>query len=197
MHAKFFAAVAVMALSLAGCRDADTPAGQPSASTDAPASAATGAAPAGGVEAPLGTVVGSQAIDEATIVPVDADVLASAEWTHKDCALNSIDGNTADFKLVAADAHIFRGFVIGNDGAPAGDFSFVLKGDTSYEIPTSTGASRPDVVEFFKNPALEKAGFDFTTKLGKVPAGTYKGVFLIRRGEQKFFCETGMDIAVE
>jgi len=195
MQAKLFATAVVLGLFLAGCRDADTPAGQPA---DSPAPGTTDAAPTGGVEAPLGTVVGSQAIDEATIVPIAADVLAKAEWTHKDCALNSIDGASADFKLVATQPHTFRGFLIGNDNAPAGDFSFVLKGDsTSYEIPTSTGVTRQDVATYFNNPALATAGFDFTTKLGKVPAGKYKGVLLISHGKQNFFCETGFDIVVE
>ena len=189
-HKTRLSTLIVGALILAGCnKDAEQPAASvpppvetPAATTDAPAAAA----------AQTGTLV----VDEAQVVPAASDILTKADWTGKNCSLDSVDAMTKDIAVAKGQPHVFKGFLIGHDDAAPGAFSLILKGSENYEIPVSTGAARPDVAEFFKNPALGNAGYDVSTTLASVPAGNYEVWMLIRKGERTFFCEAGQTIAV-
>lgn len=183
-QAILFAAIA--AGMLAGC-EGQAPAPAASQATPASASAQTPAA-----EAP--TVVA--AVDETKVVEFDAKVLTQATWTGKACDVKVPDGTTEKVVTKGA-ANQLEGYVIDPSDAPAGAFDFVLKGEKSFLIPASTGASRPDVAEFFKVPALETSGFQFTTTLASIPAGRYTVDFVMDRKGTKYFCESGKTLIVQ
>jgi hypothetical protein len=179
-HAILFAAMTVG--MLAGC-EGQAPA--PNVSQPATAAAPTQSAPA--------TVA---AADETKIGEFDATTLTKATWTGKACDVKVPDG-TVEKVVTKGSANLLEGYVIDPSNAPAGEFEVVLKGEKSFSIPASTGASRPDVAEFFKIPALATSGFQFTTTLESIPAGRYSVDFVMDRAGTKYFCESGKTLIVQ
>jgi hypothetical protein len=180
------AAIVLGALVLGACSEREPPA----TFVPPPAAPAIDATPP--VEKPAVLVV-----DEAKVVPAAADLLGKAEWTAKNCSLDSVDGVTGNISVAKGAPHVFKGFFIDETGGVPGPFSIVLKGARNYEVPVATGASRPDVGAFFKNPSLSLAGYEFSTTLDAVPAGDYTVWMLVRRDARSFFCEAGKTIAIK
>lgn len=177
-------------LLLAGCSDTDKAGAQDSASADTAPAQFIETSDSSEQRAPL-------VVDETKVLPVDDDVLATADWTAKNCSLDSVDGVATDISISKPGAHVFRGFLIGEANEAPGAFSILLKGAKSFEIPVSTGALRPDVAEFFKNPSLLTAGYEFSTTLNAVSPGTYAVWMLIRHDGRTYFCEAGKTITVK
>ena len=184
-HPTRVATVVLGALILGACSQPEPPA----TFVPPPAAPAVPATPA--VEKTVALVV-----DEAKVAPAAADVLQKAEWTAKNCSLDSVDGMTGNISIAKGAAHVFKGFLIDQAGGAPGPFSIILKGEQNYEVPVSTGAPRPDVGQFFKNPELSLAGYEFSTTLDAVPADNYTVWMLIRRDARSFFCEAGKTIVV-
>src|SRR4249919_1334333 len=163
----------------------------------APAPAATQTASPTSAQAPEASAPASvAAVDETKVVEFDAGSLKQATWTGKACDVKVPDGAT-ETVATKGSANQIEGYVIDPSDAPAGAFDFILKGDKSFSIPATTGASRPDVAEFFKIPALANSGFQFTTTLANVPAGRYTVDFVMDRNGTKFFCESGKTLVVQ
>jgi len=57
--------------------------------------------------------------------------------------------------------------------------------------------SRPDVATHFKNPALDKSGFDFTATLEKVPTGHYTLEFLQSVSGKLLLCADQGQITIQ
>lgn len=138
----------------------------------------------------------SIAIDESKVAPVAGQRLASAGWTRHACSLDMVDNGPPDAVLPKGSPHVFKGFVLGSDGGVAGDFMVLFKGKELFGLPTATGASRPDVAAYFKNPSLSAAGFEFSTTLSSIPEGNYEIVYLMDNGPESFFCESGRKVQV-
>ena len=186
-YTTLFAVIA--AATLAACQG-QAPAQSPVA-TDAGVSSASNAQRTG-FDMPQ-TVA---AVDEAKVVEVDTAALTKATWTGKACDLKVPEG-TSEMTVSKGGTNQLEGYVVDPADAPAGKFDFILKADKSFAIPASTGASRPDVAEFFKIPALATAGFKFTTTLANVPAGRYMVNFVMDRNGTQYFCESGKAIVVQ
>lgn len=183
-----FFSLMVASLTLAACRDRAVPAtASEPVNEEAPAAEAT----------PVATIPASNAIDESTARSITAEALAAASWTRNACSLDMIDKGAPDVTLKKGQPHLFEGFMLDANGAPAGAFLFVLKGDASTALPVSTGQARPDVADFFKNPDLTSAGFEFTSTLSAVAAGDYEVVFVLERDGVSYFCESGKRLTVE
>jgi hypothetical protein len=180
------ASIVFAALFLGACSQTEPPA------TFVPPPAAPAVPAISGAEKAPALVV-----DESKVVPAAADILEKAAWTAKNCSLDSVDGATADISIAKPAPHVFKGFLIDQAGGAPGPFSIILKGAQNYEVPVSTGAPRPDVGEFFKDPALSLAGYEFSTTLDAVPAGNYEVWMLIRKDGHSFFCEAGKTIAIK
>lgn len=136
-------------------------------------------------------------VDEAAVGPYAAEDLANAEWTHKACSLDDVNGLKEAILATKGKSSIWSGYLIDPFDAPAGDFLIVLKGATNIAIPAKTGAPRPDVAEYFGRPALGSAGFRSSTKMERVPSGTYSVIFVLKRDGRDYFCESGKEITVE
>lgn len=132
--------------------------------------------------------------------PADAAMLnrlKSAEWTRHDCSLDKVDSAAPRAALAKAYPHLLEGFLLGPDGAVAGDFVLVLKGkSTVFTLPASTGKSRPDVAVHFKNPGLLSAGFQLGASLADLAEGEYEVLFLVDEPKGWFFCESGKRLHV-
>lgn len=177
---------AIVAGMLTGCEgQAPAPTASQTASSSTPAQAPAADVP-----------VAVAAVDETKVVEFDAKVLTQATWTGKACDVKVPDGTTEKV-VTKGTANLLEGYVIDPSDAPAGAFDFVLKGEKSFQIPASTGAPRPDVAEFFKIPALETSGFQFTTTLASIPAGRYTVDFVMDRTGTKYFCESGKTLIVQ
>ncbi|WAC63031.1 hypothetical protein OVA13_16890 [Pseudoxanthomonas sp. SL93] len=171
--------------SVAGCRDRAAPENTSSKTAAESATATPEPAPP------------SNAVDEAKTAAMDDARLATAAWTRHACSLDMIDNGPPEGSLDKGMPHLFQGFVLDQNGTAAGDFTVVFKGEKSFGIPVSTGKNRQDVADFFKNPSLASAGFEFTSTLSPIPSGDYKVLFLIDRGAELFFCEAGKQISVK
>jgi len=124
------------------------------------------------------------------IQSISSNVLSSAIPTQQPCSLDTVDGNTsADMDLAKDKPHTFRGWLSDESKKPAGDFSLILSGPQSFEVPAKTGVSRPDVADGTGVQALAAAGFEFTQELASVPAGRYQIRFLISHGTNKYWCD--------
>ncbi|GGY14385.1 hypothetical protein GCM10008098_01470 [Rhodanobacter panaciterrae] len=173
-------------LTLAGCGNNDQQNAAGAKSTAA--SANTPAAPE------VTTVVA-----EDKIQLIGADVLAAAQRTGDTCSLDSVDGNYSrnQVKLAEGKPHVFRGWLLDEAKHPAGQFSLVLKGAQDFEILVSTGVVRTDVGEFFKDPTLGDAGFNFSSALASVKAGDYHVIYMTKNSEKTYFCDTGKTLTIE
>lgn len=181
MHPKSILAVtAIASLILVGCRERAASTADAAGSTEQVRQEQVAASPS-----------------EATASPMDASLLAAASWTRHACSLDMVDRGPPDASLAKGTRHSFEGYVLDQSGQPAGAFSLVLKGAQTLAFPVTTGKSRPDVAEYFKNPSLASAGFEFSNTLASVPAGKYAVWYLIDRDSEKFFCDTGKSIDVK
>lgn len=182
--------IAVLAGALVGCEERAPSQSASTSAAPAPAAAEAASPATSALKQPL-------AVDESKVSELDAKVLGEAAWTGKACDVRVPDGTT-EVTVSKGTASTLEGYVIDPNDAPAGEFDFVLKGgEKSFRIPVSTGWSRPDVAEFFKAPALETAGFQFTTTLQNVPAGRYAVDFVMDRSGAKYFCESGKTVIVQ
>lgn len=128
--------------------------------------------------------------------PFDPAKLASSVWTRQACSLDMVDRGAPDADVARGKSHSFEGFVLGADGAAAGQFLVVFKGEKSFAVQASTGVSRPDVAAYFKNPALGNAGFMVSSDLAAADPGVYEIYFYIVNGTGTFFCEAGRKVIV-
>jgi hypothetical protein len=127
--------------------------------------------------------------------PAMLERLKSAEWTRHDCNLGTVDNAAPEAALAKAYPHMLEGFLLGSDGAVAGDFFVVLKGkSTVFTLPASTGKSRPDVAMHFKDTGLVSAGFQLGVSLADMPTGDYEVLFLMDKPNGWFFCESGKQL---
>lgn len=177
---------------VAGCRDRREPSSAPAAS-GAPAMAApTTNAPAsqarGGPGGETSTVV-----EASKVVPVPARELAAAAASTAPCSFDSV-GDTFFKDRLAVDRSapvVLRGWLSTEAAKPAGAFRLVLKGaDRAFSIPAAAGVARPDVASHFKNDALATAGFNLTTSLNRLPAGTYAIWLVYDAGGTLKYCDT-------
>jgi glycosyltransferase involved in cell wall biosynthesis len=187
MTNKLTLAVALIGIfSLTGCgsNEAASPDG---ASSNAAMTSPTSAASVGAAPVPRGRVS-----------PLESSTLTSAQWTGASCSLDTIDGSYSKdvLKLDKSHPHIFRGWLLDEAKKPAGKFSLVLKGSSDYAISASTGEIRKDVGEYFKNPALNDAGFSVSADLSTLQAGNYDVIFVIRKSGRAFFCESGRKVSL-
>jgi hypothetical protein len=138
-------------------------------------------------------------VEEKSIQPVNAEILASASQTGSICAFDSVDGNyfLNQVKLIKGRPHVFRGWLADEVKHPAGEFSFVLEGQQNFAIPVATGVVRSDVGDYFKDPSLAAAGYNFSTMLNSVPSGEYKATLVFHRGGRVYSCDTGKKFIVE
>ena len=174
------------ALLVAACSGFDQP--PPAQGTQA----STDAQPATPVE-------GTTAVDESGVVPVTADAISSANLSGQPCSLDSIDGNFGpSVALEKGEPHVLRGWLASPGRAAAGKFELVLVSEgQGFGIPATTGTLRPDVAEGLQAPALADAGFNISTTLSSVPAGSYQARFLMAaEGGASFWCDAGKTIEV-
>lgn len=175
-----------------GCRDPNTVAGgqgadAKSAQTAAP-SDSIAKAPEPGKATPL---------QASEVVPISTQELSAAQWTRHACSLDEINGSPATVQVQKTGPVAFSGYVLDSAGVVPAEFSLVLKhADKSFKVPASTGIARPDVAVYFKNPALEGAGFNFSVDLSGLKSGTYEVVFLVGEGDTSFFCESGKRVDI-
>jgi hypothetical protein len=176
--------VAVVALVGCGGNDQQTVAGSQ-------------ASPAASAVSPAVEV--TTAVTEDQIKPVSSEILSSAQWTGAGCSLDSVDGNYSkdQVKLIKGKPHVFRGWLLGGTKRPAASFRVVLKGAQNFAISATTGVERKDVGEFFKDPSLASAGFNFSSNLNSIPAGEYSVTFLIEHEQHSFFCDAGKKLTIE
>lgn len=141
----------------------------------------------------------TMAVAEDKIQPLGSDVLAAAQSTNAACSLDSVDENyfKGQVKLTSGRSHVFRGWLLDETRHPAGNFSFVLKGMHNYAISAKTGVVRNDVGDYFKDPTLSDAGFNFSTTLTSISAGEYRVTFVIQRDQKAYFCDSGKTFTVE
>lgn len=177
------AMLAAMVL-LAGCGESGAPGEAPADTTaNTPVPAAT---PASESNVPPTITPDIKSSAE----PMAAAEFDKAEWTRNACSLNTVNGAAPPFVADHASPLELTGYLIDETGGVPGEFLIVFKqGDAVFTARTTTGVARPDVAEFFKNPALEKAGFQALADVAALEAGTYEVKFLIDRGERSFFCE--------
>lgn len=174
------------ALLVAGCSGFDQP------PADQGAQASAGGQPAPPAEA-------TTAVDEAGVMPVTADAISSAKLSGQPCSLDSIDGNFGQsVALEKGKPHVLRGWLANSERAAAGNFELVLvSGGQGFGIPATTGTPRPDVAEGQNAPALAEAGFNISTTLSSVPAGSYQARFLMANNAgASSWCDTGKTIEV-
>jgi hypothetical protein len=176
-------AVALAALTfVAGCGDNGAPAAEVPRPTPTAENASLADAPTNVATKP---------------VAMDAAALAAAAWTRNACSLNGVNATLSEFQADRAQPVVFRGYLIDETGGVPANFSLVLKQGTSlFTVPATTGVARPDVAEFFRNPALERAGFEVAVDASDLDAGAYEVKFLIDRGEQSYFCEADAGVAL-
>lgn len=138
-------------------------------------------------------------VTEDKIQPIDADVLAAAQRTSDTCSLDSIDGNYSkdQVKLAKGKPHVFRGWLLDEAKHHVGQFSLVLKGARNFAIQASTGVARADVGEFFKDPTLSDAGFNFSSTLASVQAGEYHVIYMAKNSGHTHLCDTGKTLTIE
>lgn len=183
-------------VAITGCRDQREPSSAPAAlTTPATAAPATGTpAPqaAGGPGSEPSTVV-----ESSLVVPVPAQELAAAVPSTASCSFDSV-GDTFFKDRLAVDRSapvVLRGWLSTEAQKPAGAFRLVLKGaEQAFAIPASTGVARPDVASHFKNDALATAGFNLTTGLNPVPAGTYALWLVYDAGGTLKYCDTAKQL---
>lgn len=138
-------------------------------------------------------------VAEDKIQSIGADVLAAAQRTGDTCSLDSVDGNylKGQLKLARGKSHVIRGWLPDEAKHPAGQFSLVLKGAQNFSILASTGVARADVGEFFKDPTLSDAGFNFSSILAPVQAGEYRVIYMTKNSGHTYFCDTGKTLTIE
>ncbi|WP_140805277.1 hypothetical protein [Rhodanobacter glycinis] len=109
-------------------------------------------------------------VAEDKIQSIGADVLAAVQRTGGTCSLDLVDGNylKGQLKLPKGKLQVFQRWLLDEAKHPAGQFSLVLKDAKNFAILVSTGAARADVGEFFKDPTLSDAGFNFSLILAPV-----------------------------
>lgn len=146
---------------------------------------------------PVAGASGHVAIEPVAVVELDPVLREMASWTAKACEL--VTGEGSGMAVDADQVAIFEGFFIDPFDSPAGTFDIVLKGADSriLAIPATTGASRPDVADFFKVRALERSGFRVSASLKDVPPGRYAVDFMLERAGQHYFCESGKQLVVQ
>jgi hypothetical protein len=178
----------ISALTLFGCGKTDQP---PVDGSNSGATTATPAMPA--------TPEATTAVAEGGITTLDPAVLSEAKWTGAGCSLDTVDGNYSKdgVRLTSGKSHVFRGWILNAAKQPAGKFGLVFKGATTFVVAASTGVSRSDVGAFYKNPALNSAGFNFSTTLTPIPAGDYRMSFIIQESGHAHFCDAGKTLTVE
>lgn len=181
------AAVLISFFTLAGCgnNEATNPA-VPSATGTSAASTAPGASAA------------TMSVPKGSVSPMDAGVVANAQWTGAACSLDTIDDSYSkdQIKLDRNHPHVFRGWLLDETKQPAGNFSLVLKGAQDYAISASTGEMRKDVGEYFKDPALNAAGFSVSADLSAVQVGDYDIKFVVQKSGHTYFCDSGKKLSL-
>jgi hypothetical protein len=131
------------------------------------------------------------------VVLLDSDALVGAQSTGTACSLDTIDDSYAkEASLENTKPHVFRGWMLSESRQPAGKFDLVLKGTPSYAIAASTGETRKDVGEYFKDPAMSTAGFSVSSDLSGVPAGVHDIIFVIERNGRTYYCDSGKKLSL-
>lgn len=180
--------VGLAALALAACGQTNQP-----PPTSASASAPVASEPA----APVATTTAPES--SASAQPIASAIVADAKLSGQACSLDTIDGSYSTNRLTLArgQPHVFRGWVLDPGKQPPGAFSVVLKGTQDFAVATSTGQTRKDVSEYFKNPAALTAGFKVSADLSTVPVGDYRIIFLMQKSTDASFCDSGKDIVID
>lgn len=173
-------------LTLAGCGNNDQ-----QAAAGAKNTAASASTPA--------TREATTVVTEDKIQSISADVLAAAQRTGDTCSLDSVEGNYSrdQVRLAKGKPHVFRGWLLDKAKHPAGQFSLVLRGAQNFGILASTGVARTDVGEFFKDPTLNDAGFNFSSTLASVQGGKYHVIYMTKNLDHTYFCDTGKTLTIE
>lgn len=177
----------LLVLGAGGCRERRRPAeaAPPAAqASNAPSSAITAVAPS----------EPTTNVEASSIVEIPASEVAVATASTAPCSFDSVDdvffkGTTT---VSRSEPVTLRGWLSTEAKQPAGAFRLVLKADgRSFAIPATTGVARPDVADYFKNAALESAGFNVTTRLDSIPAGVY-AIWLVYNagGGAMKYCDT-------
>lgn len=133
-------------------------------------------------------------------IPLPLDELRAAQSSPALCSLDYIDDLHAEGILPVARAHPvrFRGWFGTAAREPAGDFELVLAGnDAAWASPMATGASRPDVADYFDALSMEMSGFDRTANLSAAAPGTYEIVLLMRESGATIACGTAKRIRLQ
>ena len=180
-----YAGLAALALSACGQTSQ-------SSSTSAPASAPAApgaAAPTDAAQAPEGS---------STAQPISSATVAAATYSGQPCGLDTIDGSyDAHVTLDRTKPHAFRGWLLNEAKQPAGQFSLVLKGAQDYAIAASTGETRKDVSEYFKDPAATLSGYNVSADLSMVPVGAYSITLVMQNQGRSFFCDSVKTVVVD
>lgn len=96
--------------------------------------------------------------------------------SNAQCSLDAINGQPAvTAKPIPRSAGVTFGGWMGNGrGQAVAKGIFVLEGtQKSYAAPFVTGVLRPDVAKALQSEAMARSGYNLTTTLGSVEAGTY------------------------
>jgi len=124
-----------------------------------------------------------------------------------DCHIDSINENPGE----GLQSHTVRrtdpalkisgwGAISVKDGVVASDIAIALKSASAQGtrlFATATKKKRPDVAEFFKNPASVDTGYIVAIDLSDVPTGKYLLEVILHKDEKNFKCQNTSKIIVK
>lgn len=132
------------------------------------------------------------------VQPMSAQALAEVKPGTAACAFDSVDGaySVAQATLDRTSSHVFRGWALAEDKHVAKEIEFILHGAGNFRITAKSGVKRPDVGSYFNDPALNDAGFNFSTTLNAVPTGVYEVLLVTQLDGASYRCETKKSVTI-
>ena len=163
----------------------------------ATAGAAADAAPAAEPAPPRADVPADAQVADEQVSLADIQGMKESAACSMESALYLADatqspGPMPNTYLVGRGKHYqLSGFVTNKEtGSVPANFRLVLVGAKSYAIAAHTGSERPDVAEYFKQPAFAKAGYQADVAFDDVEPGEYQVFVIEGEGNDRLACPT-------